>query len=612
MGLNLKSPSTQTSLFVAPTIQAPGGSNDAIPTPSTAVSPTSGLTLPVSAIGEFGGNIGALLIPRMTTTQKTALDNTTSTICNGMLVYDTTLNEFSFYEGGAWVSLGGGGTGTVIGPASSTNDALVRWNGTSGINIQDSVAILDGVGNLSGLNTISNGDGSVLFPSYTFTSDVSTGMWLSAAGHLDFSTSSQRMFQLGTAVAAVNYIQVIGSATTFPLQINAVGTDPNIGIQLQPKGTGSLENALGAIATPSYSFFGRLDTGMWSSAAATVDFSTTGGRQFQINDAASAVNWLGVNGSATTVAPRLEAFGTDINIGIIVQPKGTGSLENAVGAVATPSYSFVGRLDTGMWSSAASTIDFSTTGGRQFQINNQASAVNWIGVNGSATTVSPSFEAFGADINIDLNLKAQGTGTLGALGTGTVSGGMKFWATANGHYTELKAGAPTTNVSFSLPIVDATVAGAPLVSDASGNLSFQNTGILYTSVNLTSSNILNDLYTGGGLLVLPNAPAGYGYVIHDWALNIIGGSVSYAAGGVVQLNYGVGGPASAPTAGADVVTTAITGTNNFENVSGVSAEPINTAYIHGSPVYISNLSGAFTTGNGTGVVHIYYSVIPIT
>ena len=42
---------------------------------------------------------GALIVPRMTTVQMNAL-----TAVNGMIIYDTTLTKFMFYENGAWVS----------------------------------------------------------------------------------------------------------------------------------------------------------------------------------------------------------------------------------------------------------------------------------------------------------------------------------------------------------------------------------------------------------------------------------------------------------------------------------------------------------------------------
>lgn len=53
-----------------------------------------------SAILELNSTTGALILPRMTTVQKNAL-----TPVNGMLLYDTTLNQTQTYENGAWRQL---------------------------------------------------------------------------------------------------------------------------------------------------------------------------------------------------------------------------------------------------------------------------------------------------------------------------------------------------------------------------------------------------------------------------------------------------------------------------------------------------------------------------
>ena len=52
-----------------------------------------------SALVELSSTTGALLLSRMTTTQKNAL-----TAVNGMIVYDATLNKFQGYENGAWTN----------------------------------------------------------------------------------------------------------------------------------------------------------------------------------------------------------------------------------------------------------------------------------------------------------------------------------------------------------------------------------------------------------------------------------------------------------------------------------------------------------------------------
>ena len=59
---------------------------------STNIAPSSAL--------QMGGTTSALLLTRMTTTQRDAL-----TAVNGMLIYNSTLGKLQGREGGAWVSL---------------------------------------------------------------------------------------------------------------------------------------------------------------------------------------------------------------------------------------------------------------------------------------------------------------------------------------------------------------------------------------------------------------------------------------------------------------------------------------------------------------------------
>lgn len=57
-----------------------------------------GTTSPQGAL-DVTSTTGALIVPRMTTAQRDAL-----TAVNGMIIYNTTTNEFNFYENGAWVT----------------------------------------------------------------------------------------------------------------------------------------------------------------------------------------------------------------------------------------------------------------------------------------------------------------------------------------------------------------------------------------------------------------------------------------------------------------------------------------------------------------------------
>lgn len=68
---------------------------------------------------------------------------------------------------------GGGGSGNVSGPASSTNTAFPRWNGTGGNTLQDSQVTADVNGNVSTPGSISAGVGSGKAGTAVFTAGAS-------------------------------------------------------------------------------------------------------------------------------------------------------------------------------------------------------------------------------------------------------------------------------------------------------------------------------------------------------------------------------------------------------------------------------------------------------
>ena len=97
----------------------------------------SDTTPATSALLELSSTTAALLVSRMTTTQRNAL-----TASNGMIIYNTTTTQLEAYENGAWGAFGGG-TGDFSGPASSTDEAIVRFDGTGGKTGQDSGITID-------------------------------------------------------------------------------------------------------------------------------------------------------------------------------------------------------------------------------------------------------------------------------------------------------------------------------------------------------------------------------------------------------------------------------------------------------------------------------------
>jgi hypothetical protein len=104
------------------------------------------------------------------------------------------------------------GAGDVVGPASSTDNAIVRFDGTTGKSIQNS-----GV-TVSDTNQI--------------------GLAADNTGINDNSGNEQVRYR--TTASAVNYVEQTNSATGNPITIAAAGDDTNIGLTINGKGTGGV------------------------------------------------------------------------------------------------------------------------------------------------------------------------------------------------------------------------------------------------------------------------------------------------------------------------------------------------------------------------------------
>ena len=81
--------------------------------------------------------------------------------------------------------VGGGGSGDVVGPASATDNAIVRYNGTTGKLVQDSAVTIDDTGLIN----------------------VPTGKGLQSAGHLAFTTPTNFSITLTTSGAGGTNLQ---------------------------------------------------------------------------------------------------------------------------------------------------------------------------------------------------------------------------------------------------------------------------------------------------------------------------------------------------------------------------------------------------------------------
>jgi hypothetical protein len=208
------------------------------------------------------------------------------------------------------------GTGDVVGPASATDNAVARFNLTTGKLIQNSGVIIDDTNNISGIlsQQFSNGS-AVTLAAGKMWYDGSTGAWnLGMGGGNITQQVGEELFVYGKASAAI---------TDSPLQIiyhtGVVGASGVI--TFAPTIAGITDaNAIVGIATESLALnaFGRATT------FGTVRGITTNGTAFGETWADDDVIWYNpVTGNPTKVEPVAPYI--KIQVGTVINAGSGGS-----------------------------------------------------------------------------------------------------------------------------------------------------------------------------------------------------------------------------------------------------------------------------------------------
>jgi hypothetical protein len=118
------------------------------------------------------------------------------------------------------------------------------------------------------------------------------------------TSSGTEQARVSHTTSAVNYVQVTGGATSNSPVISAQGSDAAVALSFTSKSTNAIR--------------------FLSNNAANL--------QFRIVGTNTAVNNLAVTGTIATNAPSLSSEGTDTNISMAFQPKGTGAIDLAAGS----------------------------------------------------------------------------------------------------------------------------------------------------------------------------------------------------------------------------------------------------------------------------------------
>lgn len=132
---------------------------------------------------------------------------------------DGNANQFLQTDGSGVTTWATGGTGDFVGPASSTDNAVVRFDGTTGKLGQNSVLIVDDVGNASGFASVTT---STLVLSSAFRLNFANDTTAGANVTLSFpNTTGKRL------TGALTSVDMMGAGFAWHTQlwINATGAD---------------------------------------------------------------------------------------------------------------------------------------------------------------------------------------------------------------------------------------------------------------------------------------------------------------------------------------------------------------------------------------------------
>lgn len=370
--------------------------------------------------------------------------------------------------------------------------------------------------------------------------NVSGGFTSKGTGSLEFKTNgfAQLQFNIAHTASAVNYVQVTGAATGGAVQISSQGSDSSVDLAYLTKADGYHRFWCGSV----------------------------GNEQLRIIRTVSAVNYHQFTGSATGFGVVHSASGSDTNIPLVLQPKGTGALQaqqtdstatggNARGINAVDwqtNRGAAGQVASGQYAVVAggsrnqSSGDYSFTGSG---FNNSNQSYMGVIAGGQSNTNQGTYSFVGGG----QSNSAQGIYTViggGWTNTGTAQSAVTTQAATANATTTITLGASNASIKVGQYIGGTYISGQTYVAAISGTtltlsqtasgsgattLSFYTPhGVVVGGGNNQATGSYSFIGGGGDAGTAANRNVASG----DWS--VVGGGVKNVASGLGSIVVGGG------------------------------------------------------------------------
>jgi hypothetical protein len=484
-------------------------------------------------------------------------------------ITDWQVNDWIIFNGTEWQKIdnsdlfnasavaitGGAIDGTTIGSTTATTGkftSVTTPSVTATTNDLTLSAISTGVVNVNTLNgtqfrvndSFGGGTSAAYWNAYGATAQPrlralsSSNAWVetSGTGSLVFATNSGVVQQVVSHTAsAVNYVQVTGASTTGSPSVSALGSDATINFDIAAKGGGEIR------FKPN---------------------GNTTAVNFAVGFTANTINYLTATGSgATGNAPRLYAQGTDTNISMAFQPKGTGAIDLAAGS-------------------------------RGVNISNGGTV--------TAITVTTS------------GVTAYTSHPTPAITAPTTAGGVTATATSNLFYNSALASTTIVNGGTGYTVGNSlTVSGGTFTAQALFTVTAVSSGVV-TAIQSSSGGTYSAIPTGT-LSVTGGSGTGFTFTINGWAvrsLNITNAGSGYIEQPTITFSGGGGsGAAAYATVGSGTVIRSLANTLDIHTPAG-SGFQVNNA--SGSTlIYSKGVTGygGFLASSITGNSAFYFGYV---